>query len=687
MVDSMKISNDSNYRLGIDVGGTFTDFSLFEEHTETLINFKVPTTPNDPSEGIIDGIKGIIRKHGIDPNKIDYLGHGTTIATNAILELKGAKTALITTKGFRDILEIGRQKRPDLYDLYADKPPCLVPRYLRKEIEERILYDGTVLKEINEGEVEEVIEELEKENIESVAICFLYSFVRPDHEIYVKNRIQEKSNIYVSISSEVLPEFREYERMVTTVLNAYLGPKMSRYIESFKRKVSKINIPVIPYIIQSNGGIMSVDTASTFPVHTALSGPAAGVVGANVLAELSGVKNIITFDMGGTSTDVSLVENNLPLMSTDKNIGDYPTRIPVIDVQVIGAGGGSIASIDIGGALKVGPQSAGAVPGPACYGKGGILPTVTDANVVLGRLNPKFLLGGEMEIDAEASRKSMERISQQIGFNEVDAAKAIITVVNSNMARTIRKISIERGYNLREFTLVAFGGAGPLHASLLAKELNIPTILIPFEPGTLSSLGILLTDVRMDFVKTNIMIADRKNISLIENTFRYLIRQADEWLDSEGVSKGNRIINRSIDMRYEGQNYEIPIKIEKIDTDQIISDFYSGHKRFYGYFFEDIPVQLINFRVTAYGIVGKPRLRKHDVVKESSEDALVGRRKVFLGESDEFSLTPIYARSKLLAGNTIRGPAVIEQLSSTTLILPDQSGVVDEYLNIIVNQG
>jgi len=255
------------------------------------------------------------------------------------------------------------------------------------------------------------------------------------------------------------------------------------------------------------------------------------------------------------------------------------------------------------------------------------------------------------------------------------------------MARTIRKISIERGYSLREFTLVAFGGAGPLHASLLAKELNIPTILIPLEPGTLSSLGILLTDVRMDFVKTNIMIADRKNISLIENTFSYLIRQANEWLDSEGVSKGNRIINKSIDMRYEGQNYEIPIKIEKMDTDQIISDFYSGHKRYYGYFFEDIPVQLINFRVTAYGIVGKPKLRKHDLVKESSEDAVVGRRKVFFGESDEFLLTPIYARSKLLAGNTIQGPAVIEQLSSTTLILPDQSGMVDEYLNIIVNQG
>jgi len=676
--------NNMKYRLGIDVGGTFTDLSLFEERAESVFNFKVPTTPEDPSEGILNGIRAMISKYDVDANEILYLGHGSTIATNAILELKGAKTGLITTKGFADILEIGRQKRPHLYDLYADKPPCLVPRYLRKEIDERVLYDGTVLKEISEGEVEEVIDELEKENIESVAICFLYSFIHPDHEIYVKNKITKNSDIYVSISSEVLPEFREYERIVTTVLNAYLGPRMSSYIESFKNKIKKINIPVTPYIVQSNGGIMSVDTASRFPVHTALSGPAAGVVGANLLAELSGFNNIITFDMGGTSTDVSLVENNLPLMSTDKNIGDYPTRIPVIDVQVIGAGGGSIAFVDVGGSLKVGPQSAGAVPGPACYERGGTLPTVTDANVVLGRLNPKFLLDGGMEIDAKASRNSMERISQEMGFGDIEAAKAIITVVNSNMGRAIRKISIERGYNLREFTLVAFGGAGPLHASLLAKELNIPTILIPVEPGTLSSLGILLTDIRMDFVKTNIMIADKKNTSLIEDTFNYLIRQANGWLDSERVSKDDRIINRTIDMRYEGQNYEIPVKVEKMDVDQIVLDFYSGHKRYYGYFFEDIPVQLINFRVTAYGIVGKPKLKKHDVAKGSAENAVVDRRKVFFEEAGEFLPTPIYARSKLLVRNTIQGPAIIEQLSSTTVILPNQSAVVDEYLNIII---
>jgi N-methylhydantoinase A len=675
----------NKYRIGIDVGGTFTDLSFYAEKTGEIEYLKIPSTPENPSRASIDGIKQVLSKNEISPRALSYIAHGSTVATNAILELKGAKTGLITTRGFRDLLEIGRQKRPDLFDLFADKPPCLIPRHLRKEVRERVTHDGKVIEALNKDDLIGVVQEFIKKNVEACAICFLYSYAYPDHETMVRQEIEKENSLFVSTSSDVLPEFREYERTSTTVLNAYLGPVMKYHLGSFMKELNRMSISINPYVNQSNGGLASIESAKRYPVQTALSGPSGGVIGANIIASLCGIKNIISFDMGGTSTDVSLVENSAPRITTDRDICGYPAKIPMLDIHAIGAGGGSIAYIDAGGGLKVGPESMGADPGPACYMRGGALPTVTDANVILGRINPEYLLNGAMKIDLDASENAIrENISQKTGLDEIDAAEGIVTIINANMARAVRKVSVERGYSLSNFTLVAFGGMGPLHGPFLAKELSIPSVLVPLEPGILSSLGLLLTDMRRDFVKTNIMVMENELKKEIRETLQELEQKANAWLDSESVSQNKRIINRSIDMRYEGQNYEIRVDLQKgvIDLRRVTEDFYAEHKKTYGHFFKDAPIQLVNFRITAYGIVQKPRMKRFPSGDKSPERALINKRNVYF--DNKFIACPIYSRSKLLPGDLIEGPAVIEQLSSTTVILPGQDGEVDPYLNIMI---
>ncbi|MEA4845684.1 MAG: hydantoinase/oxoprolinase family protein, partial [Clostridiaceae bacterium] len=476
-----------SYMIGVDVGGTFTDFSVFNAETGDLLHFKHSSTPEDSSKAIVSGIVHIMTEKCIEPEEISYLAHGTTVATNALIEKRGGRLALITTKGFKDLMEIGWQKRPSLYDLRKKKPEKLIPPGLECEVEERILYDGSIKVALNEENVREIAHYLKSQGVETIAVCTLFSFINPKHEIRIKEIIKEEyPEAYVSTSFELVPEFREYPRMSTTVLNAYLGPVMQEYVHNFEQSVLKTGIQVAPYVTQSNGSIISISETIDCPIRTAVSGPSAGVIGAIYIGNQCKVDKIITFDMGGTSADVSLIENGKAQLSNDRLVEGYPCRVPMIDIITVGAGGGSIAAIDQGGALKVGPRSAGAVPGPACYMRGGDKPTVTDAHIVLGKLNQHKILGGRMDVDCDLAKKAIiDSICKQTDMNLEDGAAGIISVVNSNMIRAIRYVSVERGYDVREFTLMAFGGAGPLHACEIARDIGISSVLIPPSPGTL----------------------------------------------------------------------------------------------------------------------------------------------------------------------------------------------------------
>ena len=679
------------YRLGIDTGGTFTDLTLFCERTGQIWSLKVPSTPEEPSEAIFNGITQMKDFAGINIEDIHYLGHGTTVATNILIQLKGAKAGLITTGGFRDLLEIGRQRRPELYEFYADKPPVLIPKDLRKEVSERMLSDGQVLRGLKDKELIQIIKQLLDENVEAVAVCFLHSYINPSHELEVKKALKKiDSKTHVYLSSEVLPEFREYERLSTTVLCAYLGPVVGNYTEMLQRRAKDIGLRSDPYITQSNGGIMSCLSVREKPIETALSGPASGVVASCYLGSVVDIKNLITLDMGGTSADVCLIENGVARVTTEKSIVGYPVKNPMIDVDSIGAGGGSIAWIDEGGALKVGPKSAGADPGPACYGKGGDEPTVTDANLVLGRINPEYFLGGRMKIYPELSHIAIQkRVCEKLGMDLVKAAVGIITVVNSHMIRAIRRISIERGYDPREFTLLAFGGAGPLHAVAVAEELGIEKVVVPRSPGTFSSLGLLVAEFRSDFVRTNIVVGEKRSIGTVNRIFSELDSLALEWLYQEKVPKSKMLLRRSVDMRYYRQNYEHRVEMKdkrmsRFNIDELLASFHREHQKDHGYSIRDSPVEFVNFRVTAHGMIPKAKLTAYKVNGYDTERALRGYRKVYFDSKKRFMDCPIYEMEKLAFQNQIKGPAIIEQLGSTIIIPPLQRALVDKYKNVVI---
>lgn len=679
------------YRIGIDVGGTFTDVTLLNSETGKYYTYKLSSTPYDQSVAIMNGVKEILELYNIPASEISYFGHGTTVATNMIIERKGAKTALLTTRGFGDILEIGRQVRPSLYNLFEDKPETLVKRSLRREVSERIMSDGSVLEKVNPDEVVEILSDLKAQGVESLAVCFLFSFLNNENEKLVEECIKKVwPEVYYSISSSILPEFREFERLSTTVINSYLGPKMKLYINNLQKRVKEVGITVEPYITQSNGGVMSISSTIETPVQTALSGPSAGVCGAIYVAASAGIKNIITYDMDGTSTDVSLVINGVAEYTTKRKVCGLPSGVPMIDVHAVGAGGGSIAHIDNAGALKVGPESAGATPGPACYGLGGENPTVTDANLVLGRINPKYFLGGRMKINAELAKKAIdEKIASKLCMTTHEAAQGIISVVNSNMARAIRVITVERGYNPSDFTLVAYGGAGPLHAVHLAQDMGIRTVLIPPTPGTLCALGLLTADIKKNYVKTCILNYDGATPEQINNIFDSLVAAGNAWLASENVPEENRKFRNIIEMRYIGQNYELQVDapsngFTRKEFDELKNKFFMEHEKSYGYYNPTAPIQLVNFRSEAIGVVSKPQLSKLDHITTDISTALIENRDVFFAETGKVSC-PVYDRSKLGQINHVDGPCIIEQMDSTTVIPPHTSFKVDCYGNIIVN--
>ncbi|KIL37940.1 hydantoin utilization protein A [Gordoniibacillus kamchatkensis] len=679
-----------SYMIGVDVGGTFTDFSLFDKKNAKLTHFKHSSTPDDPSRAIVDGILHILTEHAIQPADVSYLAHGTTVATNALIEKKGAKIGLITTKGFKDLMEIGWQKRPSLYDLLKKKPPSLIEPGMISEVTERILYDGTVETAIDEGEVRAAVRELKAKGAAGFAVCTLFSFINPAHERLIEEIIlQECPDAYITLSSQLVPEFREYSRMSTTVLNTYLGPVMKKYVDRFGKSIAGAGIEAEPYVTQSNGSVISIAETIDSPIKTAVSGPSAGVIGANFIARQCGIDRLITFDMGGTSIDVSLIDSGIPQISNERLIEGYPARIPMIDIATVGAGGGSIGRIDEGGALKVGPRSAGAMPGPACYKRGGELPTVTDANVVLGKLNPIRILGGRMEIDARLAENAIiGHICEKSGLSLDEAAAGFISVVNSNMIRAIRVVSVEKGYDPREFTLMAFGGAGPLHACEVAQKMGIRRVLIPPSPGTLCSLGLLMADTKFDISFSRVMIASRDNLPAVKEWFARMIQEGSAFLDKEKIGEEERYFQCTVECRYEKQNYEIPIPIDANLTEQaldkMIETFHAEHEKLYGYYNPNKKIQMVNYRVSAIGVIDKPHLAAKEIVPDAKlPEPMEVRSVLFEGEKSRIQ-TNVYHRSEIPVGCTVQGPAIIEQMDSTTVIPPRWHAYMDEYSNIRV---
>ena len=678
------------WRIGVDSGGTFTDLCLFDEASRRVAVWKVPSTPDDPSRGIADGVDEGLRGVGAGLADTGYFGHGTTVATNALIQLRGVRTGLITTDGFRDLLEIGRQKRPDLYDMQADKPECLVGRALRLEVIERVRHDGSIEDALDEPGVRRAAETLRDAGVQAVAICFLYSFLRPEHERRAAVIVAEvMPDAFISTSEEVAPEFREYERMSSAVVNAYLGPVMQRYISRLGARLHRAGLATAPHLTQSNGGVIGFDQAARLPVRTVLSGPSTGVVAAQALAGMVGIPELITFDMGGTSTDVALLSDGQCRLTSEAVVHGYPIKAPMLDIHTVGAGGGSIAFIDNGGLLKVGPRSAGADPGPVCYGRGNTEPTVTDANVVLQTLNPTHLLGGRMPVRQDLARAAIERLAGPLGLDVMATAQGILSVVTANMARAIRVISVQRGYDPRDYTLVAFGGAGPLHAARLARELDIPRILVPRNPGILCAMGLLLTDLRADFASTRLVTLRGAALDEVGAAFDALLARAEAWFEDEQIAPDARRTARTVDMRYAGQNYELPIPlpdgpVTAATLDALAEAFDAAHRRMYGFVAENEPVQLVTFRVEAVGLVPKASFPRRDPVGPDASAAIVGRRGVWLPEAGGLVDCPVYDRERLLPGHRIAGPAIVEQMDATTVILPGMTGTVEPYANLIL---
>ncbi len=692
------------FRLGIDVGGTFTDATLVDEATGEIRIGKVPTTPRDPSQGFLAATRRLLQQARVAPSGVSYLVHATTVATNSIIEGKTAPTGFVTTEGFRDLLEIQRQVRPSLYDLQFDKPAPLVPRYRCFGVPERLDARGAVLCPLDEATLRRVAEQLRREGVEAVAVCFLHAYVNPEHERRAGAILRDVfPEAFVSLSSEVAPEFREYFRASTTVINAAIQPVVARYLQNIEARLRADGLAAELLVMQSSGGVYTFATAREKPVFMVESGPAAGVVAATYLGTTLGYPNVISFDMGGTTAKAGLIQDGTPRVTKDYEVGatarpgtgsgrggGYPIRTPVVDLVEIGAGGGSIAWVDPGGGLRVGPHSAGADPGPACYGKGGTEPTITDANLVLGRLNPDYFLGGEIRLDRERARRVIqEKCADPLGLDVVDAAHGIVEIANAAMVNALRLVSIQRGYDPRDFVLVAFGGAGPVHANRLAAELAIPITLIPSSPGTTSALGLLVTDLKHDHATTVLQRVDQLDLARIEEAYRSMAERGRAELAREGVCPEDVAFVRQAELRYVGQGYELAVPLPEgplgpTAIASLLEQFHCAHERAYGYAAPSEPAELVNLRLTAIGRIAKPRLRRLAATGCEVATAQKGRRPVFFAESGGFVDCAIYDSYQLPPGGQIPGPAVVEEIDSTTVIHPGYRAEVDDFGNLLL---
>jgi N-methylhydantoinase A len=663
--------------VGIDVGGTFTDVAVLRDGRLTV--HKLPSTPDDPSRAV----RQAVTDAGVE--KADFV-HGTTVATNALLEGKGGRTALITTLGFEDVLEIGRQNRAELYNLELERPPALAPWTLRFGLPERVDHTGAILEDLNPQAIDDLVSLLADSQVDGVAVCFLFSFLNPAHEEMVLRALQQLAGPpFISLSSKVLPEFREYERTSTVVVNSYVGPLMARYLGELEQSLGQGL-----RIMQSSGGSITARLASEQPVRTILSGPAGGVVGAFHTATQAGYRDIITLDMGGTSTDVSLCPSRIK-ETTLAVLGGYPISVPMIDIHTVGAGGGSIARVDAGGALVVGPQSAGADPGPACYGIGNYT-TVTDANLVLGRLQADRFLGGRMRLDRQRSQELMAGLASQINASVAETALGIIRVVNANMERAIRAISLERGYDPRRFTLVPFGGAGPMHCCELAQELGIPRVLVPTRPGILSALGVAIADVVKDYSRTVMLRGNDLEQERLEEEFHGMESQARTELGQEDLAVARMQPRRFLDVRYVGQSFELTIDCPSLrrtgDLQRTIGNrFYQAHRQRFGYADRREPVEIVNLRLKLELAVDKPAITPQPVGPPDASPALLGQASVIFPAGTVPSKAyacNLYDRDQLRSGNLIQGPALLLQLDTTIVVSPGWGGAVDPYGNLVL---
>jgi N-methylhydantoinase A len=675
-------------RIGVDVGGTFTDVVLIDQQGQRWY-VKVPSTPSDPSQGFLKGLHEALDAAGIPPNQISDIRHGTTVATNAVLQRRGAKVSLITTKGFEDLLEIGRQQRPSLYDIFVDRVPQLVSRGRCFAASERVTANGDINTELKENEAIRVAQ-LAGEGAEAVAVCLLFSYKNSAHEKQLKKQLQALySDIPVSLSSEVLPEFREYERMSTTTLDAYVTPILYTYLHRLESALKSSGVEAPLLIMQSHGGLLQSSLARQQAVHLLFSGLAGGTLGGCYTSQIMGEEKLVTFDMGGTSTDVALITGGELRETSEGSIGGLPCRVPMVDVETVGAGGGSIAWIDEGGILRVGPHSAGAEPGPCCYDLGGRDVTVTDANLLLGRLNPNYFLGGKLPLKIQPAREQLLSLSKQLNLSEEACAFGILRIVNSNMERAIRLVSIQRGYDPRDFALVAFGGAGPMHAWALAKDLGIPRVIIPVAPGLHSALGLLATNLRCDKSLSVLLSTNQPDFEQLDTVYKNLESETRQLLYEQGVLDKQISIRRLADLRYQGQSYELVVntprgKLNSSWIVKLVNIFNKQHEQRFGYSTPEAAVTIVNLRVVAIGPMPKlkpPRIpvgAKHPTPKES--------RPVFFEELNEFVATPVYERSSLGRESELLGPAIIEQLDSTTVVYPEVRAVIRRDGNIILEE-
>lgn len=679
------------YAIGVDTGGTFTDILMIDEAGAITIG-KVPSTPDHPERAVIDGLDEL----GIDPGAVARFVHGTTVNTNTMLTGTGAKTALLTTEGFRDVLEIRRAHRladyANIYNLQQELPKPLVPRRHRKEVGERVLFDGKVLHPLDEDGVRAVAEGFKADGMEAVAVVFLFSYNHPAHEARARVIIEEAlPDAFVTTSVATDPVFREYERTSTTVINAYLGPRSRAYFPMLERLLKERGITAEILLMGSNGGTITVPAATARPVTTVISGLAGGATGGAFLAAETGRKNLITVDIGGTSCDVCLIHDGVATVTTEGEIAGHALTIPIIDVHTIGAGGGSIAWIDSGGALRVGPQSAGAAPGPACYGQGGDLPTVTDANLVLGYLNPENFLGGKMALDVDKARAAIaDHVVAPHGFASVeDAAFAVHQIVNANMASAMRVVSVEKGHDPRAFTLAIFGGGGPVHGAALADALDIPEVLVPRYPGIHSAAGLIAADNRHDFRRSYLAPVAQADLTYIQEIFDGLAAEGRAQLDREGIAVADQEVQRLAELRYMGQAHEVTLAVpDGPITNAVVAAtrarFDEMHKALYNHASPEAPAMFVTLAVRAVGRTPNPTFKR--LAAGTDAPVPVATRRVCFGPDDKFPDTPIYDRERLLAGQRIAGPAIVEQMDSTTLIPPGTTAEVDEIGSLILRK-
>ncbi len=682
------------YRLGVDVGGTFTDlFLVGDEGDGEQFRVKTPSTPADPSQGVLNGVRRICDEAGISVGDLRNILHGTTVATNAVLESKGARVGLITTVGFKQILHLARSQTPGplagwIIMIKPDPPASLADT---REAVERLDARGNTVTPVDEKQVESIVRELVESGVESLTVGLINSYVNPVHEEQIGAIVERLyPGFPVTLSAHVLPEFREYERTLTACMNSYVRPKVASYISDLQSQLNAAGAKAEVNILRSDAGLMTTREAAHNPIYAILSGPSGGVAGALYVAHKAGFDNILTFDMGGTSTDVALCQNGVPTIGRETSISHFRIKVPSVNVHTVGAGGGSIAHVpELTKALRVGPQSAGADPGPAAYGKGGIEPTVTDANVVLGHL-PPHLLGGEMTLDVDAARAAVQKIADAMGLASVDAAaEGILAIVNENMAGALRLVSVQRGHDPRDFALVAYGGAGPLHANAVAEIMGSFPVLVPPAPGLLCAIGDLVADFRDEFAQTYIRVLSAADAAGVASILDALGERATEWLDNEGIAGEARGITYAADMRYHRQGYEIPVSISPDEVraqgfGDLEERFNQMHEQLYGFRMNETEAEIVNLRAIGFGSVPKPELPTGALGGDDSSDAVVQEHAVvFAGKQVQ---TKVYDRSKLVPGMTFDGPAIVVEFDSTTVVLPGYSARIDANFNILIDR-